>query len=90
MFSEIFYLSIIKCPPLAARQVRRLIVNPAVSKDFAALLAGSSAGEDKRWLAAFADLLERMMALDPERRIAARDALRHPFIKWGHQKPAKA
>lgn len=32
-------------------------------------------------MAALADLLERMMALDPEKRIDPDDALRHPFIK---------
>lgn len=119
--------------------MRRLIPNPTIKKDFAALLAGQS--PDRRKLAqvrlwqrragnrcglccAFAlsrcycpagpagpallpprqqacepghptnvprplpppppqlvDLLERMMQLDPDKRITPKDALRHPFIK---------
>ena len=34
-------------------------------------------------LQALADLLERMLALDPEKRIKPKDALKHPFLKWG-------
>jgi serine/threonine-protein kinase PRP4 len=32
-------------------------------------------------VAALADLLERMLALDPGKRIDADSALRHPFVK---------
>jgi len=35
---------------------------------------------DKARLAQLADLLERMMALDPEKRIDPDGALRHPFV----------
>jgi serine/threonine-protein kinase PRP4 len=56
-----------------------VIPNPRVKADFAALLAGQS--PDRRRLASLADLLERMMALDPDRRISPKEALRHPFIK---------
>jgi serine/threonine-protein kinase PRP4 len=59
--------------------VRRLIPNPTVKKDFGGLLAGQS--PDRRKLAQLVDLLERMMALDPDKRISPKDALRHPFIK---------
>jgi serine/threonine-protein kinase PRP4 len=61
------------------RPLRRLVPHPAVKADFAALLAGQS--PDRRKLAQLADLLERMLALDPERRITPKEALRHPFIK---------
>lgn len=60
-------------------QVRRLISNPTVKKDFAGLLAGAEG--EKRKLAQLADLLERMMHLDPDKRIGPKEALRHPFIK---------
>ena len=30
-----------------------------------------------------ADLLEKMLALDPDKRIRPKDALKHPFVKWG-------
>ena len=60
-------------------QVRRIIANPVAKKRFPALLAGSEG--DKRQVAQLADLLERMVALDPEKRITPKEALRHPFIK---------
>lgn len=60
-------------------QVRRIISSPSAKKNFSALLAGSEG--DKRQVAQLADLLERMMHLDPEKRITPKEALRHPFIK---------
>lgn len=59
--------------------MRRLIGNPAVKRDVAGLLAGQAT--DRRKLAQLVDLLERMLALDPDRRITPKDALKHPFIK---------
>jgi len=47
-------------------QVCRLVSHPVVKRDFAALLAGGEG--DKRQVAALADLLERLTALDPDRR----------------------
>lgn len=60
-------------------QVRRLIANPTVKKDFTALLAGSQG--EKRKLAHLSDLLERVMNLDPDKRPTPKEALRHPFFK---------
>ncbi|KAL4437548.1 hypothetical protein ABPG77_003529 [Micractinium sp. CCAP 211/92] len=65
--------------PVTKRPVRRLISNPTIKKDFSGLLAGQS--PDRRKLAQLVDLLERMMQLDPDKRITPKDALRHPFIK---------
>ena len=59
--------------------MRRLIPHPTVQRDFAALLAGAEG--ERRKVVQLADLLERMIALDPEKRISAKEALRHPFIK---------
>ena len=64
---------------LFGAQVRRLVANPSVKKDFAALLAGSEG--DRRKLVQLADLLERCMHLDPDKRLSPKEALRHPFIK---------
>jgi serine/threonine-protein kinase PRP4 len=61
------------------RPVRRLIPNPQVKKDFAGLLAGLDS--DRKKLAQLADLLEKTMALDPDKRITPKDALRHPFFE---------
>jgi serine/threonine-protein kinase PRP4 len=35
---------------------------------------------EARHLANFRDLLEKMLAVDPERRITIKDALKHPFM----------
>ena len=35
---------------------------------------------EKRKLLQFKDLLEKMLTLDPERRISPSEALKHPFI----------
>ena len=69
-------------------QAKRLIPNPTTKKDFKALLAGQEG--DPRQVANLVDLLERMMALDPEKRITAKEALRHPFIKDGRGAPQRA
>ena len=61
------------------RPVRRLIPNPQIKKDFAGLLAGLD--PDRKKIALLADLLERMMALDPDKRITPKEALKHPFIR---------
>jgi serine/threonine-protein kinase PRP4 len=60
-------------------QTRRIIGNPTVKHDFAALLAGSEG--ERRKVAQLADLLERIMHLDPDKRMSPKEALRHPFIK---------
>lgn len=60
-------------------QVRRMIANPVVQKDFAKLLHGAEA--PRRKLAQLVDLLEKMTVLDPDRRITPKEALRHPFIR---------
>ena len=66
--------------PVTRRPTRRVIPNPTVRKDVAALLAGQ-APDQRAKLAQLVDLLERMLALDPDKRITPREALRHPFIR---------
>jgi serine/threonine protein kinase len=65
--------------PSTPAQVRRLIPNPTAKHNFAQLLARAEG--DRGRVAALADLLERMMALDPDKRIDPDAALRHPFVK---------
>ena len=62
-------------------QVKRLVPNPTVKKDFRGHLAGQEG--EARQVASLIDLLEKMMHLDPDKRITAKEALRHSFIKEG-------
>ncbi|KAK9815732.1 hypothetical protein WJX72_008716 [[Myrmecia] bisecta] len=71
--------SLIEEDPMTKQPVRRLVSNPQVKRDFGALLAGSEG--DRKKVAQLADLLERMMQLDPDKRISPKEALRHDFIK---------
>ena len=48
-------------------------------KDFVSLLPSTS-DDDHKLLATFRDLLEKMFALDPDKRITVSQALNHPFI----------
>jgi serine/threonine-protein kinase PRP4 len=44
------------------------------------LAAKRAEGDDRRSIAAFADMLDKMLSLDPERRLTPTGALAHPFI----------
>ena len=61
-------------------QVRRLISIVSVKRDLKARLSGQAGGVQ---LTNLIDFLEKMLHLDPEKRITAKEALRHPFIKEG-------
>lgn len=51
-------------------------------EDLGAKLASHrSPDDDRRSLAGLRDLLEKMLVLDPAKRIGVREALAHPFIK---------
>ena len=59
-----------------------MVTNPRVQADFTALFRQSHSREDPRHTTQLADLLEKMLALDPDKRIRPKDALKHPFVKW--------
>lgn len=65
--------------PITKTKVRKLVTSPAVKHNFTSLLSQCSG--DKAKVAMLADLLEKMMMLEPERRIDPDAALRHPFVK---------
>lgn len=74
--------------PISGRPMRTVVAHARVEADVAARLSNSNAmtfstAEERADVAALADLLERMFALDPEKRITAKEALRHPFIARG-------
>jgi serine/threonine protein kinase len=60
--------------------VQKRVPNPVVKTSIAALV-GRSMEADKARVGQLADLLERMMTLDPEKRLDADGALRHPFVR---------
>ncbi len=45
------------------------------------VMAARAEGDDRRAVADLANLLDRMLALDPAKRISVKEALAHPFIK---------
>ncbi|PKU72737.1 serine/threonine-protein kinase prpf4B isoform X2 [Dendrobium catenatum] len=64
--------------PVTKKTVKRLLLN-IKPKDIGTLISGST-GEDPKMLLNFKDLLERVFALDPEKRMTVSQALSHPFI----------
>jgi serine/threonine-protein kinase PRP4 len=55
--------------------------NLAARTPFSALLARGAGGQEAARTAQLADLLDKMMALDPEKRLDPEQALRHPFVR---------
>mmetsp|Transcript_10150 Transcript_10150/g.29167 ORF Transcript_10150/g.29167 Transcript_10150/m.29167 type:complete len:887 (-) Transcript_10150:1367-4027(-) len=65
--------------PVTKQPIRRHLKTSKIqTKTFAEVLSAS--GGDKKKAAALADLLDKCLALDPDRRITAKQALAHPFI----------
>lgn len=64
--------------PVTKKAIKRLILN-VKPKDMGTLIVGSP-GEDLKMLAHFKDILEKIFALDPDKRITVSQALSHPFI----------
>lgn len=85
--NEQYAFAAIRDDPISGRPMRTVVPSPRVEADVAARLAAAAAAassaEERADIAALADLLERMFALDPEKRITAKEALRHPFIARG-------
>lgn len=57
-----------------------MMPNIAARTPFSVLLARGSGGSCPR-TGQLADLLEKMMALDPDKRLDPEAALRHPFVR---------
>lgn len=67
--------------PVTKKPIKRLIVNPTVKRDFKSMLLKSCGDSDRELVLLLADLLEKMMVLDPEQRIDLEKARRHPFLR---------
>eukprot|EP00210_Caulerpa_lentillifera_P004057 g3870.t1 len=63
------------------KPVKKLVSNPSIKQNFQSLLSKYSGGCDHRLVVQLADLLEKMMMLDPDKRIDVDEAMRHPFVK---------
>nr|ADI46819.1 PRP4f [Volvox carteri f. nagariensis] len=69
---------------LTKKPVRRMINVQSAKNNFSQLLAPalrSAKQEDKAQIQLLADLLEKMMMLEPEKRIDTDAAMRHPFVR---------
>lgn len=68
--------------PVTRDMVVKMMQNVQQKDDVAKRIqAGGGTDEASRGSRCFADLLERMLVLDPEKRITPAEALRHPFIQ---------
>ncbi|KAI9084931.1 hypothetical protein K1719_033104 [Acacia pycnantha] len=66
--------------PVTKKAIKRLILN-IKPKDIGTIIAGSPGEEaDRKKLANFKDLLDKIFVLDPEKRLTVSQALGHPFI----------
>jgi serine/threonine-protein kinase PRP4 len=66
---------------LPDRQAKTVTIPTMLGQDLTTLLPATERGDaGRKKLLQFKDLLERMLAVDPDRRLAPPDALKHPFI----------
>ena len=81
-------LSSLRSPdPVTKAPTIKLVDVTAPIDDLGAKLAAKrAAGDDKRELAAFRDLLDKMLMLDPTKRITPREALAHQFVVGAAQR----
>ncbi|CAI9098589.1 OLC1v1035263C1 [Oldenlandia corymbosa var. corymbosa] len=75
------YLAVEEDPVTKQALIRKAIIN-VKPKGFGTLIEGSP-GDDRKMLANFKDLLEKIFILDPDKRITVSQALSHPFITAG-------
>jgi serine/threonine-protein kinase PRP4 len=72
--------------PVTKREIRRTIRDARPLRDLAARVNAharnddSLTGEERKLVAQLVDLLDKMFAYDPEKRIAPAAALAHPFL----------
>ena len=71
-------------------QIKRVLGTVKVKNDFKALLLKNGGGSDRELVLLLADLLEKMMVLDPAQRIDLDAARRHPFLRKILQKSSAA
>lgn len=80
-FDQNMSFALLEEDPVTKQPVRRIISNPQKTQDFAARLLPLAHATDRKKVTQLVDLLDRMMVLDPDRRITPLEALKHPFIK---------
>lgn len=67
---------------LTGKPILRLMESFKAKQDLgSALLSAKSATDDRKQVLELRNLLDRMFNLDPSKRITAREALAHPFVK---------
>lgn len=83
-FDAEFTFGLLEEDPITKRDVRRLMRDSKPTRTVEQALgrgAGALAEADRKRGALLADLLDKMLALDPEKRITVAQALVHPFVK---------
>ena len=76
-----FAFCVISTDVATGNPIRRVVANPTVKQTVREkVLEATSMDLDRRKTLAFADLLDKMLALDPDKRISVRDAMKHPFV----------
>lgn len=68
-------------PPPSAAGIKLLDVTTPTEDLHTKLFSHRAEGDDKRAVHDLASLLDRMLTLDPARRISVKEALQHPFVR---------
>jgi serine/threonine-protein kinase PRP4 len=71
--------------PLTKLPTKRVILNNSVKEGLSKRLLGGADHGMRKQIAKLVDLLERILVLDPDKRLTPLEALSHPFIKGDSQ-----
>jgi len=84
-----FYL--LDVDPATGQPIRRVIHSPQAKEGMRDRLMGltGSGGSQRKAVVAFADFLDKMLALDPDKRLTVAQALRHEFIQGPEKAPER-
>ncbi|KAG5438516.1 hypothetical protein PCANB_002620 [Pneumocystis canis] len=80
-FDEHFNFISMEKDKVTGNDVAKVIAISKPVRDLRSRLSSYLSNEDPKLMKNFIDLLERCLDLDPERRLTAHEALKHPFIR---------
>jgi serine/threonine-protein kinase PRP4 len=79
--SDLKFLRHVLDPVSKAPTVKVIDITSATEDLSSKLLSKRSADDDKKAVLQLKDLLDRMLVLDPSKRISVKEAIAHPFIR---------